>query len=72
MAKMNNKKNALTARGNARAQTFSLTAPAATSVQLVGSFTHWLEKPITLQKGAEGVWQTTVELEPGTHSYRFS
>lgn len=37
----------------------------------MGDFTHWKEKPIALNKGQEGIWQTTVELEPGTHRYRF-
>lgn len=53
------------------AQTFSFTAPAAMSVQLVGDFTHWHEKPVNLQKGADGVWRTSLELAPGTHHYRF-
>jgi 1,4-alpha-glucan branching enzyme len=52
-------------------QQFSFTAPAALSVQLVGDFTRWQEKPIQLQKGEKGVWQASVELEPGTHHYRF-
>jgi len=46
-------------------------APDAVSVQLVGDFTHWQERPINLQKGADGIWRTTVELDPGTHHYRF-
>jgi 1,4-alpha-glucan branching enzyme len=52
-------------------QTFSFAAPAAMSVQLVGDFTHWQQKPITLRKGADGIWRTTVELSPGAHHYRF-
>jgi 1,4-alpha-glucan branching enzyme len=52
-------------------QTFSFTAPTAMSVQLVGSFTQWQERPIQMHKGANGVWTTTVELESGTHHYRF-
>jgi len=52
-------------------QTFSFKAPDAMSVQLVGGFTHWQERPIQMHKGANGVWTTTVELEPGTHHYRF-
>jgi 1,4-alpha-glucan branching enzyme len=52
-------------------QTFSFTAPSATSVQLVGDFTRWQERPLNLLKGVDGVWRTTVELEPGTHHYRF-
>ena len=53
------------------AQTFSLRAPEATSVQLVGDFTQWQESPVNLQKGADGVWRTAVNLPPGAHHYRF-
>lgn len=56
---------------NNKLQTFSFTAPAATSVLLAGDFTHWQERPIPLRKEADGVWRTTVELPPGTHHYRF-
>ncbi len=52
-------------------ETFSLTAPAAMQVVLVGDFTHWEQKPVSLKKGADGVWQTRVELAPGEHHYRF-
>ena len=52
-------------------QTFAITAPAAVSVQLMGDFTHWQKHPISMEKGAKGVWQTMVELAPGTHHYRF-
>jgi 1,4-alpha-glucan branching enzyme len=52
-------------------QTFTITAPGAANVQLMGDFTHWQKQPISMEKGAKGVWQTTVELAPGTHHYRF-
>ncbi len=52
-------------------ETFSLTAPAAMEVVLVGDFTHWEQKPVPRKKGADGVWQTRVELAPGEHHYRF-
>ena len=54
-----------------RAQTFSFCAPDAASVQLVGDFTRWQERPINLKKGVDGVWRTAVNLPPGTHPYRF-
>jgi 1,4-alpha-glucan branching enzyme len=54
-----------------RQQTFSITAPNATTVALVGDFTHWQEKPIHLKKDAGGVWSATVEVSPGAHQYRF-
>ena len=54
-----------------KTQTFSITAPAAQSVLLVGDFTHWKGRPINLHKESSGVWRVTVELEPGEHHYRF-
>jgi 1,4-alpha-glucan branching enzyme len=67
MAKKSQAKNS----HNGRLQTFAFSAPDASSVQLVGDFTRWQDRPIGLQKGADGVWRTTVELSPGTHHYRF-
>ena len=52
-------------------QAFTFSAPGAGSVQLVGDFTQWQERPINLRKGTDGVWRATVELNPGTHHYRF-
>jgi len=52
-------------------QIFTITAPGAVSVQLMGDFTHWQKHPISMEKGARGIWRTTVELAPGTHHYRF-
>lgn len=56
---------------NGRSQMFSITAPAATTVKLAGDFTHWQDSAISMQKGPNGIWRTTVELEPGLHRYRF-
>ena len=67
MARKTNKKSG----DGGRAQTFSFRAPEASSVQLVGNFTQWLEHPINLQKGVDGVWQAAVPLPPGTYHYRF-
>jgi 1,4-alpha-glucan branching enzyme len=52
-------------------QQFSFRAPAALSVQLVGNFTHWQKQPVQLKKESDGIWRTTVQLEPGTYYYRF-
>jgi 1,4-alpha-glucan branching enzyme len=54
-----------------RKQTFAISAPGASSVQLAGDFTRWDQKPVNLQKGADGVWRTILELAPGEHHYRF-
>ncbi len=52
-------------------QTFSLEQPSATNVQLVGDFSGWEKKPIELKKQKNGLWKTTLSLEPGTYQYRF-
>ncbi|HEX3627676.1 MAG TPA: glycogen-binding domain-containing protein [Verrucomicrobiae bacterium] len=57
--------------GSERAQGFSFRAPEAISVQLVGDFTHWQEKPISLKKEDGGLWRASVPLTPGEHHYRF-
>ncbi len=57
--------------GQEKTQGFAIRAPEAISVQLVGDFTHWQEKPISLKKDAVGIWRTTVPLAPGMHHYRF-
>ena len=71
MAKTNTAKNAIIRKGTGRKQTFSFAAPTAMSVQLVGDFTHWQQKPINMQKGADGIWRATVEPSPGARHYRF-
>jgi len=52
-------------------RTFTLTAPQATCVQLVGDFTRWTEHPIDLHKNTNGTWEATVSLRKGLHLYRF-
>lgn len=71
MAKKHHANDVKASSRNGRVQNFSFAAPAALSVQLVGDFTHWQQKPINLQKGADGIWRTNVELAPGAHHYRF-
>lgn len=56
---------------NGRKETFIITAPGALSVLLAGDFTHWQEWPIPMRQQRGGRWKATVELEPGTHYYRF-
>ena len=59
------------AKSAKKKETFSFKAPDAMSVMLVGDFTHWQSSPISLTKQKNGVWKTTVSLEPGTYHYRF-
>jgi 1,4-alpha-glucan branching enzyme len=65
------KKQASSRNGLNGKQAFAISAPSALSVQLVGDFTHWNQKPVNLQKGADGVWRTVLDLAPGEHHYRF-
>ncbi len=51
---------------------FSLVAPEANDVELIGSFNDWdREHGVRLQRNPNGVWHTTVELVPGRHLYKF-
>jgi 1,4-alpha-glucan branching enzyme len=50
---------------------FTLSAPAAQSVLLVGDFTRWEQEAIRLKKQKEGVWKVSVSLAPGRYEYRF-
>lgn len=60
-----------TNEGSGKTQTFSFNAPGAMSVQLVGDFTQWQARPISMRKGPGGVWRASVALPSGTHHYRF-
>jgi 1,4-alpha-glucan branching enzyme len=50
---------------------FTLPAPAAQAVLVVGNFTNWQAAPLPLKKLKGGLWKTTVPLTPGTYEYRF-
>ncbi len=54
-----------------KSETFRFSAADAMSVLLVGDFTHWQAKPVPMHKSPDGVWTATVNLGPGTHTYRF-
>ena len=51
---------------------FSIVAPEANEVRLVGSFNGWdREHAVPLARNANGVWHTTLDLAPGRHLYKF-
>ena len=52
-------------------QTFHLNNPNAQRVLLVGDFTDWQQRSITMKKDTNGLWTATVNLAPGTYSYLF-
>ncbi len=51
--------------------TFSLKAEGAKSVVVTGCFCDWHLTTHKLKKNAEGIWQKTLQLEPGRYEYRF-
>jgi hypothetical protein len=54
-----------------REVTFELDAPDAGSVFVAGTFNDWNPNARELEKGEDGVFRATVELEPGTYKYKF-
>lgn len=52
-------------------RTFSLTAPGARSVSLVGDFNKWDPEKHPMREKGGGIWQKAVLLEPGTYEYKF-
>ncbi len=54
-----------------KAQVFQIAVPEATKVVLVGDFTDWQERPVSMVKGTDGTWRATVKLPPGRYSYLF-
>ncbi len=52
---------------------FSLTAPRAKDVRLVGDFTDWQEHPLVMDrmKPRSRTFAAMVSLRPGTYEYKF-
>ena len=61
----------MTRKTTGRQQTFSLAAPEANLVQLVGEFTRWTDHPINMERDLGSVWWVAITLDQGRHSYRF-
>ncbi|MBD3335300.1 MAG: hypothetical protein GF355_07260 [Candidatus Eisenbacteria bacterium] len=53
------------------AHEFSLTAPGAEEVCLVGSFNRWEVCATPLEPAGDGRWRVSLELPPGRHEYMF-
>ncbi|MGD9140608.1 MAG: glycogen-binding domain-containing protein [bacterium] len=51
--------------------TLELDRPDAEKVHVAGQFNEWKADDIELKKGADGIWRTTLTLEPGTYTYKF-
>ena len=51
---------------------FSLVAPEANEVELVGSFNNWdRQHGVPLTRNSNGVWHAKLDLVPGRHLYKF-
>lgn len=48
-----------------------LRAPAAREVSVVGSWNDWQTPGAALASAADGLWEVTLTLPPGTHRYHF-
>ena len=51
---------------------FRLSSGGAGQVSLVGEFNNWDETAHPMKRRRNGIWQTTVDLEPGEWTYLFS
>ena len=51
--------------------TFSILAPAARNVQLVGDFSGWQQHPVDLKQLKNGEWKATLPLSEGKYEYRY-
>jgi 1,4-alpha-glucan branching enzyme len=54
-----------------RRVTFSLEAPKAKQVTLLGDFNQWNAKTQPMKKNSKGKWNKTIMLVPGRYEYRF-
>jgi hypothetical protein len=51
---------------------FSISAPRAKQVSLVGDFNGWNPVAVPMRRGSSDVWVVDVRLEPGRHVFAFS
>ena len=50
---------------------FSLQAPQASEVLLLGDFNEWNGKKHQMKKGKNGEWEKALVLMPGTYEYKY-
>jgi 1,4-alpha-glucan branching enzyme len=51
--------------------TFSVSAPTAKKVFLVGDFNNWESETHPMKKDSSGVWKKSVMLAPSQYEYKF-
>jgi len=45
--------------------------PDASSIEILGSFTGWRDRPIRMTKTTDGWWHADVELASGDHEFQY-
>lgn len=64
-------KTSTTKKPKTRRVTFSIAAPEAGEIFLVGDFNNWAMGKHPMSRDGEGLWKKTVMLPPGIHEYKF-
>jgi len=62
----------LSARSGRDRVRFSVSAPSAKAVSLVGDFDGWNPAAVPMRRGSNDVWVVDVRLRPGRHVFAFS
>ncbi len=50
---------------------FKLIRPRARRVYLVGDFNGWSQTTIQMHRNPEGLWETSLALQPGVYRFRY-
>lgn len=50
---------------------FKIFVPAATTVEVLGSFTGWHDRPVPLQCDGSGWWVGRAAVPPGDHHFQY-
>ena len=51
--------------------TLEVDSPDAKTVHAAGQFNEWKADDVELEKGDDGIWRATLNLDPGTYTYKF-
>ncbi|MFC1593990.1 glycogen-binding domain-containing protein [Candidatus Omnitrophota bacterium] len=71
MAKVRKKQSTRKAPRSKKMIQFTLEAPSAQRVNLVGSFNEWDAQSLSAKKDKKGMWKVRLSLPKGRHEYRF-
>ncbi len=71
VTKKRNSREIHNTKKTARKVNFTMVAPEAPNVFLVGDFNSWDISSHPLKKASKGNWKTSIKLIPGRYEYRF-